>query len=80
MAGGSGSLLPPPAENTTCVRLPSIGLVVTGDAAYNGVRLYLGESDSEKRREWIAALDKIIEDTRQYIRDFDRIVDATTTA
>jgi glyoxylase-like metal-dependent hydrolase (beta-lactamase superfamily II) len=45
--------------NTTCLHVPSIGLVVTGDAAYNGVHLYLGESDSEKRRELIAALDKI---------------------
>jgi glyoxylase-like metal-dependent hydrolase (beta-lactamase superfamily II) len=88
---------------TTCLHVPSIGLVVAGDAAYNDVHLYLAESDAQKRQEWIAALDKIeslrpravvashkrpdnedspriIEETRQYIREFDRLVKATTTA
>ncbi len=86
-------------DNTTCLHVPSIGLVIAGDAAYNGVHLYLAESNPRTRREWIAALDtiealkpsaviaghkraenddspRIIEETRQYIRDFDRIVDA----
>ncbi len=90
-------------DNTTCLHVPSIGLVVAGDAAYNGVHLYLAESDRQKRREWISALDtieslnpcaviaghkrpgnddspKIIEETRQYIRDFDRVAGTTTTA
>jgi len=90
-------------DSTTCLNVPSIGLVVAGDAAYNDVHLYLAESNSQKRREWISALDKIeslnpravvashkrpenedspriIEETRQYIRDFDRLVDSTTTA
>ncbi|HTA39673.1 MAG TPA: MBL fold metallo-hydrolase [Candidatus Acidoferrales bacterium] len=90
-------------DNTSCLHVPSIGLVVAGDAAYNDVHLYLAESNAQKRREWIAALDKmeslepravvashkrpenddnprIIEETRQYIRDFDRLVEATTTA
>jgi glyoxylase-like metal-dependent hydrolase (beta-lactamase superfamily II) len=89
--------------NTTCLHVPSTSLVVAGDAAYNGVHLYLAESDPQRRREWIAALDtieslnpraviaghkrpgnadssKIIEETRQYIRDFDRIAGTTTTA
>jgi len=89
--------------NTTCLHVPSTSLVVAGDAAYNGVHLYLAESDPQRRREWIAALDtieslnpraviaghkrpgnadrsKIIEKTRQYIRDFDRIAGTTTTA
>ena len=88
---------------TTCLHVPSIGLVVAGDAAYNDVHLYLAESDAQKRKEWIAALDKmesldpsavvashkrpenddnpnVIEETRQYIRDFDRLVTTTTTA
>ena len=39
--------------------VPSTGLVVAGDVAYNDVHLYLAESDPQKRREWIAALDKI---------------------
>ena len=46
-------------DHTTCLHVPSIGLVVAGDAAYNDVHLYLAESNTEKRREWIAALDKI---------------------
>jgi glyoxylase-like metal-dependent hydrolase (beta-lactamase superfamily II) len=46
--------------NTTCLHVPSIGLMVAGDAAYNGVHLHLSESpDQEKRQEWIAALDKM---------------------
>jgi glyoxylase-like metal-dependent hydrolase (beta-lactamase superfamily II) len=90
-------------DYTTCLHVPSIGLVVAGDAAYSGVHLYLAESNPQTRREWIAALDtiealkpraviaghkrpgnddspKIIEETRQYIRDFDRVAGTTTTA
>ena len=89
--------------STTCLHVPSIGLVVAGDAAYNGVHLYLAESNPQTRLEWIVALDiiealnptaviaghkqagnddspRIIEETRQYIRDFDRAVETTTTA
>src|SRR6202140_5079943 len=45
---------------TTCLHVPSIGLIVAGDAAYNGVHLHLSESpDPQKRQEWIAALDKM---------------------
>ncbi len=90
-------------DNTTCLHVPSVGLVVAGDAAYNDVHLYLAESNAHTRREWIAALDtieslhpraviaghkradrddgpRIIEETRQYIRDFDRIAQNTKTA
>ena len=90
-------------DYTTCLHVPSIGLVVAGDAAYNDVHLYLAESNAQKRQEWIAALDKIeslkpravvashkrpenddnpriIEETRQYIRDFDRLAETTQTA
>src|SRR6202163_2681800 len=89
--------------HTTCLHVPSAGLVVAGDAAYNDVHLYLAESNAETRREWIAALDtiealkprtviaghkkpektdspRIIEETRQYIRDFDRLALMATTA
>ena len=46
--------------STTCLHVPSIGLIVAGDAAYNGVHLHLSESpDQQKRQEWIAALDKM---------------------
>ena len=90
-------------DYTTCLNVPSIGLVVAGDAAYNDVHVYLAESNAQTRREWISALDKmeslhpravvathkrpenddnprIIEQTRQYIRDFDRAAGTTTTA
>ena len=90
-------------DYTTCLHVPSIRLVVAGDAAYNDVHLYLAESNAQKRQEWIAALDKIeslkpravvashkrpenddnpriIEETRQYIRDFDRLAGTTKTA
>jgi len=90
-------------DQTSALHVPDIGLVVAGDAAYNDVHLYLAESDPEKRRSWIAALDtieslhprsviaghqragrhdgpEIIEETRQYIRDFDRIAETSTTA
>jgi len=46
--------------STTCLHVPSVGLIVAGDAAYNGVHLHLSESpDPQKRQEWIAALDKM---------------------
>ena len=46
--------------STTCLHVPSIGLIVAGDAAYNGNHLHLSESpDQQKRQEWIAALDKM---------------------
>ena len=90
-------------DHTTCLNVPSIGLLVAGDAAYNDVHLYLAESNAQKRQEWIAALDKIqslnpravvashkrpenddypriIEETRQYIRDFDKLAEMTKTA
>ena len=90
-------------DHTTCLHVPSIGLVVAGDAVYNDVHLYLAESTAPLRQEWIAALNtiealnpravvashkrpeneddpRIIEQTRQYIRDFDRLAETTKTA
>jgi len=90
-------------DNTTVLHVPSLGLVVAGDVAYNDVHVYLAESDHDKRMEWIRALDviealhpravvaahkragraddpKIIDETRMYIRDFDRIAENTRTA
>jgi glyoxylase-like metal-dependent hydrolase (beta-lactamase superfamily II) len=46
-------------DNTTCLHVPSIGLVVAGDAVYNDVHVFLGESNSDSRKEWLAALDTI---------------------
>jgi glyoxylase-like metal-dependent hydrolase (beta-lactamase superfamily II) len=90
-------------DDSTCLHVPSIGLVVAGDAVYNGIHPFLNESNRQTRVEWISALDKIdalkplavvaghkvpgnddsprnVEETRQYIRDFIRLNDATKTA
>jgi glyoxylase-like metal-dependent hydrolase (beta-lactamase superfamily II) len=90
-------------DSTTCLHVPSIGLVVAGDAVYNDVHVYLAESNADSRKVWIAALDtieslkpgavvaghkrpgaadtpNIVAETRQYIRDFDRIAADTQTA
>jgi glyoxylase-like metal-dependent hydrolase (beta-lactamase superfamily II) len=89
-------------QDTTCLHVPDIGLVVAGDAVYNDVHLYLVESDPGRRQEWLAALDTIaalnpvavvaghkrasrddhpgiVEETRQYIRDFDKVAADTPT-
>jgi glyoxylase-like metal-dependent hydrolase (beta-lactamase superfamily II) len=90
-------------DDTTVLHVPSIGLVVAGDAAYNDVHPYLAESDAAGRRSWLTALDtieklspravvaghkrperaddpKILEQTRQYIRDFEALAARTATA
>jgi hypothetical protein len=45
-------------HDTTVLHVPAIGLVVAGDATYNGVHQLLSETNAQKRREWITALDK----------------------
>ncbi|HEX4656401.1 MAG TPA: MBL fold metallo-hydrolase [Streptosporangiaceae bacterium] len=47
------------SDDTTCLHVPSIGVVVAGDAAYNNVHLYLGDSGSEGRHSWLRALYRI---------------------
>jgi glyoxylase-like metal-dependent hydrolase (beta-lactamase superfamily II) len=89
--------------HSTCLHVLSIALVVGGDAVYNGIHPYLGETDTQSRLEWISVLDKlealkpravvaghkvpengddpgIIAETRQYLRDFNRLNAATRTA
>jgi glyoxylase-like metal-dependent hydrolase (beta-lactamase superfamily II) len=88
---------------STCLHVPSIALLVGGDAVYNGIHPYLGETDRESRLEWMATLDRlealgagtviaahkvpgaedhprVIGETRQYLRDFDRLAASTSTA
>ena len=36
------------ADYTTCLHVPSIGLVLAGDAVYNDVHLYLAESNARR--------------------------------
>jgi glyoxylase-like metal-dependent hydrolase (beta-lactamase superfamily II) len=89
--------------HSTCLHVPSIGLIVGGDVVYNGIHPYLGETDTQSRTEWISTLDnlealnpkaviaghkvpenddnpRIIAETRQYLRDFNRLNTATKTA
>jgi glyoxylase-like metal-dependent hydrolase (beta-lactamase superfamily II) len=44
---------------STALHVPSIDLVVSGDAVYNNTHLYLAECDGKARGEWLRALDKI---------------------
>ena len=47
-------------DDTTCLHVPALGLVVAGDVAYNDVHQYLSESVTHDRRTaWMAALDTI---------------------
>jgi hypothetical protein len=39
--------------------VPSIGLIVGGDAVYNGIHPHLSETDTQSRLEWISTLDKL---------------------
>jgi glyoxylase-like metal-dependent hydrolase (beta-lactamase superfamily II) len=45
--------------NSTALHVPSIGLVISGDAVYNNTHPYLAECDEKARGEWLRALDKI---------------------
>ncbi|WP_342235024.1 MBL fold metallo-hydrolase [Inquilinus sp. OTU3971] len=88
---------------STCLHVPSAGLLVGGDAVYNGIHPYLGETDARSRLEWIATLDRlealaartviaahkvpgaedhprVISETRQYLRDFNRLEASTSNA
>ena len=91
-------------QDSTCLYVPSIGLAVVGDAAFNGTHPWMaGCPTTQKRNEWISALNKIeslnpraviaghkqpgkdddpriLEETRQYIRHFDRLAESTETA
>jgi len=46
-------------DDSTCLQVPSIGLVVAGDAVYNGIHPFMIESDRRGRLDWLAALDRI---------------------
>ncbi|HYL24617.1 MAG TPA: MBL fold metallo-hydrolase [Burkholderiales bacterium] len=45
--------------HSTGLHVPSIHFVNSGDGVYNKTHLYLAESDSESRDEWLRALDRI---------------------
>ena len=48
-------------DQTTVLHVPSIGLVVAGDVAYNGVHQYLAEGGGDGLHEWLRAVDRIAE-------------------
>ena len=45
--------------DTTSPYVPDLGLIVSGDVAYNHCHMYVGATTAESRAEWIAALDKL---------------------
>jgi len=45
--------------DSTSLHVPSIGLIVAGDVVYNQCRMYVGDTTSESRQNWIAALDRL---------------------
>jgi glyoxylase-like metal-dependent hydrolase (beta-lactamase superfamily II) len=46
-------------DGTSALHVPSIGLVVAGDAVYGDVHLYLAESGGTGRQQWLDALEVI---------------------
>lgn len=46
-------------DNSTSLYVPSIGLVVAGDAVYNGIHPFMAETSEQSRLNWIAALERI---------------------
>ncbi|KAK6608065.1 hypothetical protein H4I96_04300 [Botrytis cinerea] len=90
--------------NTTVLHVPSLELVITGDAVYGECFQYLVETNTaELRAEWIRAVDKIeslrpkivvpshkqiwdgygtdhFEKTRQYIKDWETLLEVATSA
>jgi glyoxylase-like metal-dependent hydrolase (beta-lactamase superfamily II) len=46
-------------DHSTSLYVPSLGLVVAGDAVYNGIHPYMAETSEQSRLNWIAALERI---------------------
>ena len=47
------------SADSTSLHVPSIGLIVAGDVVYNQCRMYVGDTTTESRRNWIADLDRL---------------------
>jgi glyoxylase-like metal-dependent hydrolase (beta-lactamase superfamily II) len=45
--------------DTTSLYVPDLGLIVSGDVAYNHCHMFVGATTAENRAEWIAALDRL---------------------
>lgn len=48
-------------RDTTSLHVPDLGLIVSGDVAYNHCHMYVGDTTTDGRAEWIAALDRLAE-------------------
>jgi glyoxylase-like metal-dependent hydrolase (beta-lactamase superfamily II) len=46
-------------QDTTSLHVPDLGLIVSGDVAYNHCHMYVGATTPDSRAEWIAALDRL---------------------
>jgi glyoxylase-like metal-dependent hydrolase (beta-lactamase superfamily II) len=45
-------------DDTTALHIPSLGLLIAGDAIYNETHPFLVESDRAGRQAWLAAIDR----------------------
>ena len=45
--------------DTTALYVPDLGLIASGDVAYNHCHMYVGATTTESRADWIAALDRL---------------------
>lgn len=45
--------------DTTSLYVPDLGLIVSGDVAYNHCHMFVGATTADSRAEWIAALDRL---------------------
>ena len=46
-------------DDTTALHIPSLGLLIAGDAIYNETHPFLAESDRAGRQAWLAAIDRL---------------------
>lgn len=53
------TLEPGEIESSVVLHVPSIKTVVTGDMAYNGVHVWLAETNSARRKGWLRNIDKV---------------------
>jgi glyoxylase-like metal-dependent hydrolase (beta-lactamase superfamily II) len=44
---------------STIVHIPGLDAVVAGDVAYNGIHLWLADTDHERRMQWLASVEQI---------------------
>jgi glyoxylase-like metal-dependent hydrolase (beta-lactamase superfamily II) len=49
------------AADSTSLHVPDLGLIVSGDVAYNHCHMFVGLTTPDSRAEWMAALDQLAE-------------------